>query len=151
MERIDKIQEIVEPVIEGEGFELVDLEYKKEGGAWVLRVFIDNPQGISHTECKKISNILSPILDIEAPIDHSYILEVSSPGLDRPLKKEEDFERFAGQKIVIKTRVAFDGRKTFKGNLLGLIEGKIRVELEDGDTISIPKDIIEKVNLEVEI
>ena len=96
--RVEKITErLVMPIIQNENFELVDLEYKKEGSNWYLRIYIDKPGGITLDDCQKVSEQLGEELDREDPISENYFLEVSSPGLDRPLMKDSDFIRFAGE------------------------------------------------------
>ncbi len=99
MSRQRELIDLLEPVVEDEGLELVDLEYKKEGKRWVLRVFIDGPDGISHNECVRVTRALEPVLEEKDPIPHQYVLEVSSPGLDRPLKTDRDFEKSVGKKL----------------------------------------------------
>ncbi len=142
---------LVEPVVENEGLELVDLEYKKEGKRWMLRVFIDGPEGISHDECVRVTRALEPVLEEEDPIPHGFILEVSSPGLDRPLKRDRDFERAKGKKVEIKTFAPLlDKKKTLRGTLLGFADKDLRLELEDGSTINIPRDQVAKARLHFE-
>ncbi|WP_010252244.1 ribosome maturation factor RimP [Acetivibrio cellulolyticus] len=130
-----KIEEIVaefaEPVVANHYFELVDVEFIKEGTNWYLRIYIDKPGGITIDDCQIISEEISDILDKKDPIEQSYFLEVSSPGLDRPLKKESDFERFKGELVEVKVFKPIDGRKIFEGNLLGLIDNKIIIKIND--------------------
>ena len=152
MSQKDKLFSLIEPVIQEEGLELVDLEYKKEGKGWVLRVFIDGPQGISHNECVRVTRALEPVLEEEDPIPHGFVLEVSSPGLDRPLKKDRDFERVVGEKVEIKTFVPLvKNEKTLRGTLLGLAQDSLRLELEDGSTINIPREKISRARLHFEL
>jgi len=137
--------------VDGEGLELVDLEYKKEGKRWVLRVFIDGPDGISHNECVRVTRVLEPLLEEKDPIPHQYILEVSSPGLDRPLKRDRDFERAIGKKIEVKTYVPLvDKRKTLRGTLLGLAENGLRLQLEDESVITVPREKLARARLHFE-
>ena len=152
MSQKDKLLSLIEPVIQEEGLELVDLEYKKEGKGWVLRVFIDGPQGISHNECVRVTRALEPVLEEADPIPHGFVLEVSSPGLDRPLKKDRDFERVVGEKVEIKTFVPLvKNEKTLRGTLLGLAQDSLRLELEDGSTINIPREKISRARLHFEL
>jgi len=102
------------------GFELVDVEYVKESGEFYLRIYIDKPEGISLAEGETISRELSPILDEKDPIQENYFLEVSSPGLDRPLKKEKDFIRYKGREVELKLYKPLNGSKQFEGTLLEL-------------------------------
>ncbi len=142
---------LARPVVEKEGLELVDLEYKKEGKRWMLRVFIDGPEGISHDECVRVTRALEPVLEEEDPIPHGFVLEVSSPGLDRPLKRDRDFERARGKKVEIKTFAPLvNKQKTLRGTLLGLADKDLRLELEDGSKITIPRDQVAKARLHFE-
>ncbi len=153
---LTQIEMLVIPILDDFGFELVDLQFKPEGSQWALRIFIDKPGGVVLDDCAAVSREVGAILEIEDLIKSSYRLEVSSPGLDRPLKKPADFERFAGQKIRLKTFSLLDPdqrghtRKTFVGTLLGLEDEQVRLELNDkhGGLAIIPLDGIEKANLE---
>ena len=125
-------QELIEKTVTGLGYELVDLEMSPR--ARVLRVFIDKPEkerGVDIDDCVAVSNQLSRVLTVEN-IDYDR-LEVSSPGLDRPLKKPADYERFAGSEIHLKLRVPFNGRRNFNGVLQGLRDGKVCLQLETGE------------------
>jgi ribosome maturation factor RimP len=153
-----QIEVLVLPILDALGFELVDLQLQNEGRQMALRIFIDKPGGITLDDCVEVSREVSAILEVEDPIKSAYRLEVSSPGLDRPLKKPADFERFTGQKIKLKTLVLLDPdqrghtRKTFVGTLLGLEGDKVRLELVDkrGGVAVIPLSDIDKANLEEE-
>lgn len=111
------VTEIANPVVNKHSFELVDVEFIKEGSSWYLRIYIDKPGGITIDDCQVVSEEISDILDKEDPIPHSYFLEVSSPGLDRPLKKESDFERFKGELVEVKVFKPIEGKKYLKVNL----------------------------------
>ena len=132
-----QVELLITPILDDFGYELVDLQYKKEGSSMALRIFIDKPGGITLDDCVAVSREVGAILEIEDPIKSGYRLEVSSPGLDRPLKKPADFERFSGQKVKVKTVRMLDPdqrgkpRKTFTGQLLGLDGEMIRIELDD--------------------
>ncbi len=139
----------VEELLAGSERELVDVEFVKEGPNWVLRVLLDKPDGIDIEDCQEVSMALSERLDEEDPIPQAYSLEVSSPGLERPLKKASDYQRFVGETVNLRTYSAVDGRKKFTGTLLGLEEGMVRLELESGP-IAIPFDQVAKANLHVE-
>ncbi len=146
----DIVYQMVEPIVAELNLELVDVEYVKEGGQYILRVFIDRPDGITLDDCQHVSVRLSNILDEQDPIPDSYTLEVSSPGIDRPLKKDADFVRFANHKIDISTYAPVYGKKKkFTGELIGLVDGKVVVEV-DGDRLEIPRDQISQVRLAVE-
>ena len=126
MSKIEQIaKDLVMPVLEKNNFELVDVEYKKEGSHWYLRVYIDKEGGITLDDCQLVSEYLSDRLDEVDPIEHSYILEVSSPGLDRPLKKPRDFERNIGKEIEISLYAPIDKRKKFEGELIEFSGDKI--------------------------
>jgi ribosome maturation factor RimP len=135
--------------------ELVDIEFGKVGRDAVLRLFIDKDGGITLDDCADVSRELSMILDVEDVISCNYSLEVSSPGLDRPLKKQSDYERFAGRLIKVRTYEPLpddkgNKRKTFLGKLDGLVDGFIKMTLTEGQTASIPLERVAKANLEFE-
>ena len=112
-----RTEELLIPILEKYEFELVDVEYVKEAGTWYLRAYIDKPGGIAINDCEVVSRELSDLLDQKDFIDDSYILEVSSPGLGRPLKKERDFARSIGAEVEIRTYRMVEGRKEFTGVL----------------------------------
>ena len=116
------IEEIVIKITDEHGFEMVDVEYVKEAGEYYLRVYIDKEEGISLNECELVSRELSPILDEKDPIKENYFLEVSSPGLDRALKKDRDFVRYQGRDVDLKLYKPLNGCKQFEGELVGLTE-----------------------------
>lgn len=126
-----KTEELVTPLIEQNNFELVDIEYVKEGSNWYLGVYIDKPGGINVDDCELISRALSDKLDEEDFIDDAYILEVSSPGLGRPLKKDKDFERSLGEDVEIKLYRMKDGTKDYRGFLKSY--NKEEIVIEDND------------------
>lgn len=126
-----KTEEILLPIVEEYGFELVDVEYVKEGGTWYLRTYIDREGGISIDDCEKVSRRLSDILDEKDYIDDTYIMEVSSPGLGRPLKKEKDFKRSLGKEVDIRTYRMIDKQKEFTGILKDYDKDTVTIELEN--------------------
>ena len=146
-----RVETILGPLLDAEGFSLVDVEYKRERGGWVLRVFIDKEGGVTLDDCARVSREFGQLLDVEDIIPTSYQLEVSSPGLDRPLKKEEDFVKYSGRKVRIKTKEQVSGRRNFKGALLGCTEGKVMVKVEGSGVFTIPFSAILKANLEIEL
>jgi ribosome maturation factor RimP len=161
---LDTLRNLIAPVVVGLGYELVEIEWKHEQGAWVLRLFVDGaagapPQdggavgpvsGISHDDCTRVSRAVSAELDVADPIAPAYTLEVSSPGLNRPLRAEADFRRFAGKLAKIKTRHPVgESRRNFRGTLLGAEGGKVRIAV-DGQEFEIPVDDVEKAHLEYE-
>ena len=122
------------PIVEGYGFELVDVEYVKEGGTWYLRAYIDKPGGITVDDCEVVSRAFSDILDEKDYIEDTYIFEVSSPGLGRPLKKEKDFARSIGEEVEIRTYRAIDKQKEFIGILTEYDKDTVMIEYEDETT-----------------
>lgn len=150
-----QVEKLIKPILDDFGYELVALQYKKEGRSMALCIFIDKPGGITLDDCVTVSREVDAILEIEDPIRAGYRLEVSSPGLDRPLNKPADFERFAGHKIKLKTARMLDpdqrgrSRKTFTGKLLGLAGDMICLELDDkpGGQAMIALADLEKANL----
>ncbi len=142
----ETVTEIAEPIVEENGLELVDVEFVKEGSEWFLRIFIDKEEGVTLDDCEKVSRVLSDKLDEVDPITQAYHLEVSSPGIERPLKKTRDFERFLQHPIQVKTFVPVEGRKKFKGTLEDVTLETITVNI-DGNSLIIPRDKISKANL----
>ena len=155
-ELLATIEALIMPILTDLGMELVDLEFKREGHSWFLRLFIDKPGGVTLDDCAEVSREVSALLEVEDPIEAPYRLEVSSPGIDRPLKKPADFDRFAGQLVKIKTRKLLDPdvrghqRKTFVGELGGLDGTLVRLRQTDrrGGEISIALAEIDRANLE---
>ncbi len=143
---LTQLWDLLEPVVTGLGYELVEIEYQPNPKHGVLRIFIDQPDGIQLDDCQEVSNQVSALLDVEDPIPGHYNLEVSSPGLDRPLNKVEDFERFTGEMVKIKTGMAIDGQRNFKGLLRGIEGDDITIEF-DGKQVSLPLASIEKARL----
>lgn len=137
------LQTLVESTVQGLGYELVDFELSQRGK--MLRVFLDKPGGVTIDDCAQVSNHLSRLLAVEMDYDYDR-LEVSSPGLDRPLKKESDFVRFAGQKVQLKLRIPLEGRKNFIGMLQGIEAGEVQLDV-DGVKTSIPLGNVEKARL----
>lgn len=126
----EEIEKLVSPIVDDLQLELVDIEFVKEGRDWFLRVYIDTPEGnIDIDQCAQVSEKLSEELDRTDPISQNYFLEVSSPGAERPLKKEEDFQQAIGQYVFIKTYEAIDGMKEFEGYLLAYGPDALEVEV----------------------
>jgi len=153
----DKVAELVLPIVADLGFELVDLEYQRENRGWVLRFFLDKEGGINLDDCAAASREISSLLDVENVISSAYHLEVSSPGIERPLKKTQDFVRFAGQLAKIKTIEAIDPdasgrkRKTFVGTLSGVDGDDVLLTLKKNTAVvRIALLQIEKANLKFE-
>lgn len=140
------LEALLAPGAEGLGFELVAVELVPQGHDTVLRVYIDSPEGVTLDNCEAVSRQLSAILDVEEPIHGHYTLEVSSPGLDRPLTKLEHFERFVGHTIKVRLHSARDGRRKYTGVLQGVQDGRILVET-DGEVHELPLNDIEMARL----
>ena len=143
---LEELTELVKPILDDLGFELVDLEYIREGRDLFLRVFIDKQGGVKLDDCASVSREIGALLEVEDVVDDAYRLEVSSPGIDRPLKRPADFERFAGERVKVKTKDSMDPdgrghtRKTFSGELVGFKEGRVCIRQLDkkGGEVEIP-------------
>lgn len=142
------VERLVQDITNDSSIEMVDVEYVKERD-WYLRVFLDKPGGIELEDCQWVSERLEAKLDEMDPIKESYFLEVSSPGLDRPLKKERDFERHIGDKVEVHTFAPIDGKKVIVGALRGLHDDNIELEV-DGAATSIQRDKVSQVRLYIE-
>ena len=135
------------PIVEAKGFELVDVEWVKEGANWYLRAYIDKENGITVDDCEEVSRALSDLLDEEDFISENYILEVSSPGLDRPLKKEKDFARSIGKDVEIRLYKAIDKQKEFTGTLTSYDADSVTITMEDGSERTFEKSEIALIRL----
>lgn len=124
-------EELLEPIVTGFGFELVDVEYVKEAGTWYLRAYIDKPDGITVDDCEAVSRKFSDVLDEKDYIEDTYIFEVSSPGLGRPLKKDKDFQRSLGEEVEIRTYRPIDRQKEFVGELKAYDKESVTIVYED--------------------
>lgn len=145
----DIVYDIAKPVIDRFGFELVEIEYKKEGADWYLRIYLDKEGGITIDDCQSVSEEVSDLLDEADPIDHSYIFEVSSPGIDRPLKTDWDYNKNMGRLIEVKLFSPLNGKKVIEGILKGYTSDKIEIEVNgkevelEKSTIALAKPVIE--------
>lgn len=142
----DRLFALIEPALDALGYELVLLEYSPGIKTATLRLFIDALAGVDLGDCEKVSREVAALLDVEDPIEKAYQLEVSSPGLDRPLTKSEHYERFKGEKARIQTLVPINGRKKFMGQILGL-EQRVVLLKQDAETVRIPMADIERARL----
>jgi ribosome maturation factor RimP len=144
--------QLAEPYVRDAGFDLIEVTFGREQSGWVLRCFIDTPAGgavvVSHDDCARVSRDLSAALDVADSIPHAYQLEVSSPGLDRPLRREGDFARFAGQmaRVRMADEGGVEGRRNFSGTIRGAKDGFVEIEC-DGRSYQLPVDGIAKANL----
>lgn len=148
-----KIVEIVEkmlsPYILESGMELVDVEFVKEGGRWYLRIYIDKPGGVGVEDCRYISEKIDKLLDEKDPIPQSYTLEVSSPGIERPLKKLSDYSRFTGMPVTVSTFVPIEGKKSFTGRIAATHGDSIVFDI-DGTELTIPFKQVASARLKAE-
>jgi ribosome maturation factor RimP len=145
----ESIAELVTPTLIENRLELVDVEYKKEGKNWFLRIFIDKEGGVTVDDCTRVSRQIGDLIEVEEVVPSSYTLEVSSPGLDRPLKKEEDFLRFKGKRAHVTTYTPIHEQKNFKGTILDFQEDVLFLEI-DRQRVEIPRNQIAKAKLEIE-
>lgn len=143
------IEELVLPITNENNIEIVDVEYVKEAGEYYLRIFIDKDGGVSLNDCEVVSRAINPILDEKDPIKENYFLEVSSPGLDRPLKKEKDFVRYAGRDVEVKLYKPINGLKHFEAELVELAENKVVKLIVDGEEMEFDKKDIALIRLAV--
>ncbi len=150
-EAVEQTLKILGPIIESMGLSLWDLEFHKQGPQWLLRIFVDRELGgVTLNDCETVSRDLSAALDVEDIISHAYTLEVSSPGLDRTLSRPEHFVRFTGSMVRIKTFQLINGQKVFRGRMLGLVDGVVKLELQEGTVLEIPMTGITKASLETD-
>jgi ribosome maturation factor RimP len=147
----ERVREIAEQAATDHGLELVHAEVAGPEGHPIVRLFIDKPGGVTHNDCSKVSNQLSTVLDVEDFIHSAYVLEVSSPGLERGLYKRADYERFAGRQAKIKARSPINGQRNFRGRLLGVADDKVILEERTSGQLEIPLDGIVKANLEADV
>ena len=142
--------EAIEPIIRDANLELVDVEYKKAGRSWVLRVYIDSERGIALDDCQRVSRQIEDAIEVDELIPSAYVLEVSSPGLDRPLKNERDFLKYKNQRVSVHTYAPIGNRKNFTGKILDVKDQTLYLEV-DGETVRIDWDQISKAKLIIEI
>ncbi len=142
----DRVFELVEPLLYDMGYELIEVEYLSMYGRWVLRLYIDKEKGITIDDCADVSRELGDIIDIKEIIDHEYVLEVSSPGLNRPLRREKDFIKAVGSRVKLKMKQAVNGQKNFTGILKSCADSTVFLE-SSGNIIELPFNDIEKSNM----
>jgi len=143
----DEIEKLIEPLMAQENAELVDLTYAKEGPRWILRVFMDKEGGITLDDCAYFSDRIGSLIDTAGVVGRSYVLEVSSPGLDRVIKKEKDFARFAGKAVKVRLKAPEQGQRNFQGILKGLVDGKVVLEAA-GKTFEFPASLVAETRLD---
>ncbi|NOQ46382.1 MAG: ribosome maturation factor RimP [Desulfobulbaceae bacterium] len=143
---VKTVQGFVEPLLAERGLELVEIQFRREGHGWVLRLFIDKEGGVIIDDCAGVSREVSAYLEVEDLISHAYHLEVSSPGLERPLKKVDDYKRFSGKKARIKMKEPIGGQRVFIGTLEGVDNGSVLL-LVDAQQVSLELDNISRARL----
>ena len=148
---LERVRGMAGQILDYAGMELVHLEIHREPRGLILRLYIDKDGGVTLDDCAHVSRQISAQLDVDDPIEDRYTLEVSSPGLDRPLVSDLDFTRFAGRSIRLSTHVPLEGRRHFQGRLDGMVDGSVRLTLEGGRQVDIPRDQVAKARLEIEI
>ena len=138
-----RIEELIQPTVTEMGYELVDVEFVKEGPNWYLRIFIDKEGGFTIDDCEAVSKTLEKIFDENDPIEQAYFLEISSPGIDRPLKKKEDFIKYNGEMVDVKLYKPYEGSKEYTGKLVGYDEndGTVTIEVDDKNIAFTKKEI----------
>lgn len=146
MARSTELEALLAPVVEAQGCELWGLEYAVHGRHSTLRIYIDTPNGVTLEDCERVSRQCSAVMDVEDPIASAYTLEVSSPGLDRPLYTQSQFERYVGSRVNVRLRAPYDGRRRFNGLLKGVEEGDVVVQVDDTEYL-LPLESIEKANV----
>lgn len=140
------LHNLIDPVVASLGCELWGLEYLTQGRYTTLRIFIDGPNGVSLDDCEKVSRQVSAVMDVEDPIDGEYTLEVSSPGMDRPLYTPAHYARYLGETVSLRLRMAREGRRKFKGDIVKVEGADVTLNV-DGKEILIPVDAIDKANI----
>jgi ribosome maturation factor RimP len=143
---VKRVVDLVEPILDEMGIELVDVEYLSHYGKWVLRLYIDKESGVTIDDCVRVSREIGDLIDVKEAVTHEYTLEVSSPGIDRPLRKEKDFVGAVGKKVKVRMIAAIDGRRSFTGYLKDFENGTLYIEM-DGAPVVLPWAEVEKANL----
>ncbi|QJD72123.1 ribosome maturation factor RimP [Marinobacterium sp. LSUCC0821] len=144
--KLKLLQELIEPVVQGLDLELWGIEYNAAGKTSMLRIYIDSPHGVSVDDCARVSHQVSGVMDVEDPISENYTLEVSSPGMDRPLYTLAQYEEFVGHVIQLRLRSPYEGRRKFKGILNG-VEGEDVLLVVDNTEYLLPLDLIDRANV----
>ena len=147
---INAVTLLAEPLLTEYGMELVDVEFQFERGKWILRIFIDKRGGITIDDCASISRELGDLIEAENIIDLTYVIEVSSPGLNRPLKKEDDFIHSVGKTVQLRMSRPVKGRRNFSGCLADIKEGRITLIMDDNNRVELPLHEIDKARLKYE-
>ncbi len=148
METIERVKGLIQGYLERNIMDLVDITYRREQGGMTLRLLVDTPEGVTVDECETLNNYLSEVLDKEEVIGEHYVLEVASPGLDRHLKTDRDFERSMGKELCVTTYQAVDSRKTHEGMLIGMEKENIVIE-KNGISTVIPRSLVAAARLKI--
>jgi ribosome maturation factor RimP len=148
-EIVERVRAMIHPIVLNEGIEVVDIEYRRESGGWILRLILDKEGGVTLDDCTRVSQEVGRSLDVEDILQTSYTLEVSSPGLTRPLKTEKDFMKYLHRLVKVKTVDPIQNRRQFKGKLLGVSENEVEIEVER-EIFQIPLSNVAKANLEID-
>ena len=143
---IKEVTALIEPILDEMEIELVDIEYLSEQGRWILRIYVDESGGITLDDCARVSREIGDLIEVKDIFDQGYVLEVSSPGLNRRLKKEKDFERAVGKNIKIRMAIPLEGQQNFRGSLQSFQDGILCLSVKD-DLILLPYGDVEKANL----
>jgi ribosome maturation factor RimP len=146
-ETYNLIRKVTEPILEASGMELIKVEILTKEKGRILRLYIDKEGGVNLDDCVKISKQINPVLDVEDIIHGSYVLEVSSPGLDRPLVREKDFLKYKGKLVKIQIKEPIDNRRNYKGKIVDVKEGILMLNIEEGITVELPLFLIIKAKL----
>ncbi|MFI8480893.1 MULTISPECIES: ribosome maturation factor RimP [Pseudomonas] len=144
--KLEQLQDLLAPIVEELGYQCWGIEFLSQGRHSLLRIYIDHADGVLVEDCEKVSRQVSGVLDVEDPITAEYTLEVSSPGMDRPLFTLEQFAAFTGEQVKIKLRSPFEGRRNFQGLLRGIEEQDVVVQVDDHEFL-LPIDMIDKANI----
>lgn len=144
------LEELIAPVVEAAGYECIDVTFEKAGKDWILTTYIDGPDGIGLDDCEAVSRKLSDLMDEKDPIEQSYLLEVSSPGIDRPLKKEKDFVRNMDKRIVVNFYAPVNGSKQLSGVLKSYDGTMLTLQLDSEEMMELEMSVISKVAPEIE-
>ncbi len=150
-ELVEQIEQRISPLLDAEQVELVDLTYGKSQAGWTMCFFLDKPGGITLADCEVWSDRLGTIVDETGLIERSYVLEVSSPGIDRALRKPKDFQKFAGQRVHAKLFAGINGQKNFHGVLLSGDDVEIRMHTDEGQDVALPRGQVAKCRLDPKI
>lgn len=147
---VDEVSHVAEPLLHEIGFEMVDIEFQFERGRWILRVFIDKEGGVTVDDCADVSRELGDLIEAENIVDYPHVLEISSPGLNRPLRKESDFVRSIGKMVRLKMSRPINRRRNFTGRLANVREGMISLVVDDNNLVELPLKEIDKARLKYE-